>query len=258
MSRMLRFASAANEPMKNFFFSLKTAVWTLFVLVYLFFIGSLMMPAYREIFAPMNDDILFHWMRDIASARLVYTWWFFAALAALVLLTINTLMCSMQAVMGRWSRADFLLRISPQIVHIGFLMILLAHLLGAGWGYRLSGMMPEGAYAPLPEERALRLVKIQVQKDAEGYVTDWSAEIDLFENNVRVMTGTLGPNQPFFHNGEGIYLKNLNFERGPAAFLVIAKDPGAIWALAGGVLFMFGSILLLVLKWKKAEAKTVS
>lgn len=238
--------------MIKFFLSLKTAVWTLFALVSLFFFGAYMMPVYREIFAPMNEGILFGWIKGIGLGRLEYTWWFFAALAALVLLTINTLACSMKAVIARWSCADFLQRISPQIVHIGFLMILLAHLLGAGWGYRLSGMMPEGAYAPLPEERALSLAHIRVQTDAGGYLTGWSAEIDLFENNVRVMTGMLGPNEPFFYDGVGYYLKSLDFENGPAALLVIAKDPGAVWALAGAALFMFGSIVLLVLKWKKA------
>jgi cytochrome c biogenesis protein ResB len=238
--------------MTNFIFSIRTAVWTLCVLVSLFFIGSYLMPAYREIFAPMNEDILFRWIRGIASDNLAYTWWFFAALAALALLTINTLACSMQSVVGKWSRKDFLRRIAPQIVHLGFLSILLAHLLGAGWGYRLSGMMPEGAYAPLPEDRAMSLRDIRVQTDANGYPTDWSAEVDLFENNVRVKTGTLGPNKPLFYNGVGIYLKSLNYERGPAALMMIARDPGAIWALAGGMLFMLGAAMILVLKWNKA------
>jgi cytochrome c biogenesis protein ResB len=239
--------------MRQFFFSIKTAVWTLCVLVCLFFIGSYMMPAYREIFAPMNDDILFRWMQGTASVNLAYTWWFFAAFAALALLAINTLACSIQAIMGRWSRTNFLLRISPQIVHIGFLVILLAHLLGAGWGYRLSGMMPEGAYAPLPEDRALSLREIRVQSDANGYPTDWSAEVELFENSVRVKTGTLGPNKPLFYNGVGIYLKSLNYERGPAALMMITRDPGAIWSLIGSVLFILGSVALLALKWKKVQ-----
>ncbi len=238
--------------MKNFFLSLKTTVWTLFALVCFFFIGSYMMPAHRDVFAPMNEDILFRWVGSIATQNIWYTWWFFAALAVLVLLTINTLVCSFQAVKGKWSREDFLLRISPQVVHIGFLFILLAHLLGAGWGYKLSGMMPEGAYAPLPEDRALQLAKINVQIDARGYMTDWAADAVLFENNQVVKSGTLGPNTPLLHKGIGIYIKSLNFDRGPAAFLLIAKDPGAIWALIGGILFMAGSLMLLVLKWKKA------
>jgi hypothetical protein len=62
----------------------------------------------------------------------------------------------------------------------------------------------------------------------------------------------LGPNKPLFYNGVGIYIKNLNFERGPAAFMLVTRDPGTIWALAGGLLFIMGSVLLLVLKWKKA------
>ncbi len=237
--------------MKNFFLSLKTTVWTLFALVCFFFIGAYMMPAHREVFLSMNDQILLRWVDNTASGNLRHTWWFFAAFAALVLLTINTLVCSLQAVKGKWSRADFLLRISPQIVHIGFLFILLAHLLGAGWGYKLSGMMPEGAYAPLPENRALHLQKIHVTTDARGYVLDWSAEAALFENNTPVKTGTLGPNKPLLYKGVGIHLKSLNFDRGPAALLVIARDPGVVWAFAGGVLFMLGSVTLLALKWKK-------
>jgi hypothetical protein len=236
--------------MKNFFLSLKTTVWTLFALVCLFFVGSYMMTAHREVFSSMNDQILLQWVGNTASGNLQQTWWFFAALAALVLLTINTLVCSLQAIKGRWSREDFLLRISPQVIHAGFLFILLAHLLGAGWGYKLSGMMPEGAYAPLPENMALRLQEIHVKTDERGYTLDWAAEALIYENNEQVKTGILGPNKPLFYKGVGIYLKSLDFERGPAALLVIAKDPGAIRAFAGGILFMLGSVTLLALKWK--------
>lgn len=238
--------------MKNFFLSLKTTVWTLFGLVIIFFIGSYMMPMHREVFSPMNDGLLFDWVENIAFRNLWQAWWFFAALAGLILLTINTIVCSLAAVRGKWSRADFLLRISPQIIHLGFLFILLAHLLGAGWGYKLSGMMPEGGFARLPEDRALALQKIIVAADPSGYMQDWSAEVSVYENNEVVKRGTLGPNKPLFYKGVGVYLKSLNYERGPAALLMINKDPGAIWALIGSVLFMLGSISLLFLKWKKA------
>jgi ResB-like family protein len=238
--------------MMNFFLSLKTAVWTLFVLVCLFFIGSSMMPLHREIFAPMNEDILFRWIGSTAAGSLWYTWWFFGALAGLALLAINTLACSIQAVEGKWTRSDFLLRISPQVVHAGFLFILLAHLLGAGWGYKASGMMPEGAFARLPENRGLLLQAIHVRTDDRGFMTDWAAEAALYEGDRVVKTGILGPNAPLFYQGVGIYLKHLSFESGPVALLVVAKDPGAVWALVGGILFMLGSVTLLVLKWKKA------
>jgi len=241
----------AGSLMKNFFLSLKTTVWTLLGLVILFFIGSYMMPMHREVFSSMNDSLLFDWVKSIALRNLWLTWWFFAALAGLVVLTINTLVCSFAAIQGKWSRTDFLLRISPQIIHLGFLFILLAHLLGSGWGYKLSGMMPEGGFARLPEDRALSLQSVVVQTDPAGYMQDWSAEVSLYENNEVVKRGTLGPNKPLFYKGVGVYLKSLDFERGPAALLMVNKDPGAIWALIGSILFMLGSITLLALKWKK-------
>ncbi len=237
--------------MKNFFLSLKTTVWTLFGLVCLFFIGSYMMPMHRAVFAPMNDMLLFQWAEDLAARNPWQTWWFFAVLAGLVVLTINTIVCSLQAIRGRWSRTDFLIRLSPQAVHIGFLFILLAHLLGAGWGYKLSGTMGEGAFARLPEGRVLALRSLDVKTDSAGYTRDWSAEVSLYEDNVVVKSGSLGPNRPLFYHGVGIYLKSLSFEQGPSAFILVNKDPGSLFALTGSIFFMIGAITLLILKWRK-------
>jgi len=245
--------------MKNFFLSLKTTVWILLVLIGLFFIGAYMMPAYRHVFGPMNNLILFEWIAKIGMRSLWQTWWFFAALAALVLLTVNTIVCSIQAIRGRWTRRDVLLRIAPQIVHAGFLFILLAHFLGAGWGYRLSGVMPEGAITPLPDNQQLHLAKIRSVVNEGGYLTDWSADVILYEGNSYAIAGTLGPNKPVFYRGVGIYLKSIQNRRGPAALLMVNKDPGAVWALVGGILFTLGCVMLLVFKWKKSyysEQKT--
>ena len=238
--------------MKNFFLSLKTAVWLLTGLICVFFLGSYLMPAYRDVHGAMNDRLLFEWVEQVAVDHPWVTGWFFLALTALVLLTINTIVCSIQAVRGKWSREDFLLRISPQVVHMAFLIILLAHLLGAGWGYRLSGMLPEGASVRLPEDRVLFLREIRAESDGRGYIRDWSARVDLYENGRPVADGLLGPNSPLFYGGMGVYLKSFELQPSPAAFLLVTRDPGAVWALAGSVLFMIGTVIILFLKWKKA------
>lgn len=237
--------------MKNFFLSLKTTVWTLLVLVCVFFAGSYLMPARRDVHELMNDRLLFDWVSGVAAGNIAATWWFFISLTGLVLLTINTLVCSLQAVRSRWPRQDFLLRISPQVVHTGFLFILLAHLLGAGWGYRLSGALPEGASVRVPDDRMLHLLSMSVETDDRGAPTGWSASVQLFENDRMVAEGTLGPNRPLFYDGMGIYLKSFGFEPVPHAFLLVNRDPGAVWALVGSLLFMLGTMTLLVLKWKK-------
>ena len=243
--------------MGSFFLSLKTTTWTLLALIVLFFVGSYMMPVYRDVFGPMNSSILLQWAVEIGSRRFTLTWWFFGSVSALVLLTINTIACSIQAVKGRWTCEDLLLRISPQVIHIGFLFILLSHLIGALNGYRMSGILPEGSFGRLPEGRAIYLREVHTKVDDAGYLTDWSAEIYLFEYNERVMVGIIGPNRPLFYKGTGVYLKNIGLEAGNSAVIMVNKDPGAVWALVGAVVFMIGSVLLLTLKWKKTRpAKT--
>lgn len=238
--------------MKNFFLSLKTTVWVLFALICVFFLGSYLMPAYKDVHGPMNDRLLFQWAGQYALGSPWAASWFFLSLAGLVLLTANTLVCSWQAVKGKWSREDFLLRVAPQIVHIGFLFILLAHLLGAGWGYRVSGMLPVEMSAKLPDGQVLYLNDLRPRVDARGNLTDWSAEVFLFEGNSRVAAGVLGPNTPLFHDGMGVYLKSFDFQDRPVAFLMVNRDPGAVWALVGSLLFMIGTGIILVLKWNNA------
>ncbi|MHB8845921.1 MAG: cytochrome c biogenesis protein ResB [Nitrospirota bacterium] len=238
--------------MKNFFLSLKTTVWTLLALICVFFLGSYLMPAYKDVHGSMNDRLLFQWVEEYASGHVWATSWFFLSLAGLALLTVNTIVCSIQAIRGRWSREDFLLRIAPQIVHIGFLFILLAHLLGAGWGYRISGMLPVEQLAALPDGRGLYLNDLRPVVDEQGRLKDWTAEVFIVENGKRVTAGTLGPNTPLFHKGMGVYLKSFDLQDRPAAALMVNRDPGAVWALLGSLFFMAGTAIIVVFKWKKA------
>jgi ResB-like family len=238
--------------MKTFFLSLKTTVWTLLFLICFFFVGSYMMPFHRDIFSLMNDNILLAWVARSSVDTIWYTWWFFAAFAGLVLLSLNTVVCSIRAVREKWSRSNALLGVSPQVIHIGFLFILFAHLLGAAWGYRISGALSEGSYARLPDGNALYLRSVHADIDASGFPRDWSAEVTIIANRKEVAQGTLGPNQPLLYKGMGIYMKSFELTPRPYAVLLVAKDPGAVWALVGGILFILGSITLLALKWKKA------
>jgi hypothetical protein len=237
--------------MKNFFLSLKTTVWTLLGLICVFFLGSYLMPVYRDVHGDMNDRLLFQWVEQNALDHPWETSWFFASVAGLVLLTVSTIVCSVKAIKGRWSREDFLIRIAPQVVHLGFLCILLAHLLGAGWGYRISGMLPVESYAKLPDNRILYLNDLRPIVDDRRNLKDWTAAIAIFENDQRVASGVLGPNAPLFYKGMGIYLKSFDLQERPVAFLMVNRDPGAIWALAGSVLFILGTTVILSLKWKK-------
>ena len=112
-------------------------------------------------------------------------------------------------------------------------------------------MLPEQVYAQIPGNRTLYIEKIHAKTDTAGYLEDWSANVAIYEKSERVKQGVLGPNKPLFHRGAGIYLKSISLRTRPVAFLMVNKDPGAFWALIGGILFTAGCAILLVLKWKK-------
>lgn len=61
------------------------------------------------------------------------------------------------------------------------------------------------------------------------------------------------PNSPSFQDGFGIYIKTVQSEPFPAALIEVSREPGAFWALVGGVLFLTGMITLLIFKVKRED-----
>jgi hypothetical protein len=58
------------------------------------------------------------------------------------------------------------------------------------------------------------------------------------------------PNNPSVHRGFNINVKDLQLHPEEAVLLQINREPGAYWALAGGVLFMVGITILIMLRIK--------
>jgi hypothetical protein len=58
------------------------------------------------------------------------------------------------------------------------------------------------------------------------------------------------PNNPSAQKGFNINVKDLRPYPDEAVLLQINREPGALWALIGGILFMVGIIILIVLKIK--------
>ena len=67
----------------------------------------------------------------------------------------------------------------------------------------------------------------------------------------KIKEDSLSPNSPSFYKGLGIYLKDIQPYPLKAVLLEVSKEPGAAWALVGGILFMLGTITLLILKIKR-------
>src|SRR5512136_3141682 len=81
----------------------------------------------------LNDLPLFDWL---SQAPLAESWWLWATVALLAALSLNTVLCSIESLRSKYRRERFLFLVAPQVMHLGFLLIVLAHLFSAVGGFK--------------------------------------------------------------------------------------------------------------------------
>jgi hypothetical protein len=231
----------------DFFLSLRTGLWLLLALLCILFYGSFIMPL-KEEFQTLHVMPLFEWMTE---NPLGVVWWLWASVVVLSLLTANTLLCSIESVVKKKGAKNLLLVLSPQVIHIGFLFVLLAHLLSSYGSSRETGFVANGTVVPLPDGTSVLFEEIKAEADPSGYISDWSAGISYLREGTRFKSDVIRPNSPSFHGGFGIYIKTVRFQPYPVALIEVSRDPGALWALIGGILFLAGMTTLLALRIKR-------
>lgn len=218
--------------LKNFYtrlISLNLGLWLLSGVMLVLALGSFSRGSAEG--GGLNEMPLLTWLQ---RAPLSFSWWLWIAVALLALLCINALLCSIDAL--RKGKG-----LAPQLMHAGFLLIVLAHLFSAYGGYKEQFQLGEGGSIGFPDGERVRVERISGEMGEMGMMSAYSAQL-------RVGTGAVSgvrPNQPLFHKGYGIYLKEVAFAPAPVALFEIHREPGAATALLGALLFTAGNLMLL-------------
>ncbi len=234
----------------DFFLSLRTTIWLLLALLCLLLYGSFIMPS-KEAFQALHYMPLIEWLQE---SPLGITWWLWSSMAVLVLLTANTFLCSIESVIKKRGARKWLLIISAQVMHAGFLFILLAHLLSSYGSFKATTFVYRGTVLQLPNGLVVAFDGINADIDPSGYVEDWSADIRYFREGREIARDVIVPNGPSFRSGLGIYIKTVKMAPFPSALIEVSREPGALWALIGGILFIAGIVTLLILKIQREDA----
>jgi hypothetical protein len=182
----------------------------------------------------INEVPLLVWL---VEAPLGETWWLWVTVVLLVLLAVNTVLCSIES-LRRTSR--LLPAPAPQLMHLGFLLILLAHGLSARGAVKEAGLVREGTVITLPGGE-FSVGALTSREGPMGFPVDYGAEI-VDRSGLREVAR---PNHPVFRHGVGIYVKDVRLFPVPQAMLEIHREPGAGVALAGALFFTAGNLLLL-------------
>ena len=192
----------------------------------------------------INDVPLFVWLTQAPPAE---TWWLWITVGILALLALNTVLCSVESLKAKWQKGSFLVRIAPQVMHLGFLFIVLAHLVSAYGGFKEGGPLAEGGWFNFPDGSRVELVRLDVTNGPMGMPLDYSGTLRHTTASGAVTAG-FSPNHPYFYNGFGVYLKQVQPFPTKIAQIEIHREPGAGLALAGALLFTVANVVLIWLR----------
>jgi hypothetical protein len=226
--------------------SLNLGLWLIGGVILLLGIGSF--ATGTEEIARLNSMPLFAWLTTAPGTR---CWWLWLSLLLLALLALNTVLCTIESLRQKKGRSGLLLRLAPQVMHAGFLLIVLAHLISSVGGFKQVMQVGEWSRIGFPDGAGVRIERLDAEVAVQGYITDFSASVTTSDGR----RGVIRPNEPFFWQGVGIYLKQVEIYPVKFGIMEIHREPGAGWAFSGAVLFTLGNIVLVT---RRRQDKTVS
>jgi hypothetical protein len=227
--------------------SMELCIWLLALICGVMAVASFLLTG--EYAAAINFMPLLVWLKEVPLAA---SWWLWIAIVLIALLVLNTILCSSETLWSRWGRAGLMPLLAPQLIHAGFLLIVLAHLISACGGGMQQLEVAEGMVAQLPDGTQFGIAGISVSMSPMGMPTGYSSELVTNLNNPSERR-IISPNNPWFSGGYGVYIKQAEAFPYPRALLEIHREPGAGMALAGGLVFTVGNVLLLWLRSRSKE-----
>jgi hypothetical protein len=231
------------KSITGFFVSLKTTIWLVVLLLIFFLAGAFVMPARKE-FQSIHSQPLFEWLWEQPFS---VTWWLWISIVIISVIVLNTLLCSIESVISKRRATQWLLLISPQVVHIGFLFIIVAHLLSAFGGQKEIMVAQKGSILKISEDHSFKIKDIKVRIHS-GHINYWEVAVEYYSEGRMLAEDLIRPNDPSVRSGLNIIVKDIRVFPSKTVFLQVSREPGAVWAFLGGIIFMTGITILIILK----------
>lgn len=229
----------------DYFASLDLGIWLMFGVIVLLGAGSFLLGS--EEGAALNEMPLLHWL---LAAPFTASWWLWLTLVLLALLALNTVLCSIDSMIRKRGKVRLALLIAPHLLHLGFLVIMLAHLVSSTMAMKQALVVREGDVIGFPGGGGFRVQRLWMDFSPMGMPTAYGAELsDLASGAVE----SSRPNAPVFLEKYGIYVKQVAAYPERAALLEIHHEPGAPWALAGAIFFSVGNVMVLAIRRGQRE-----
>jgi hypothetical protein len=213
-------------------------------------IGSVVLAATRDgASAGIHMDDLRAFFEPPRAVHL----WLYLLVPVCALYALNTVLATWDTVVRKWragARAPG--AYAASVVHVGFLLALVAHAAGGLWGRDGGGVVVSRAWQPVPGFGEVRLVSLDVDSLPGGMPRAARARLEVRDGSGGIREEEVGYNAPL-SGGAGARLAllsdlgRLRATGEPAILLRVREAPGNPWALAAALVMAAGVALL----WRK-------
>lgn len=215
-----------------------TRVWRFFSSVYLTVIlaalicvvaawGSLLSVRYPQFFRAFDQEVLLPFLASTGIEYLRLTAWVWALIALSALFGVNTFVCTADKVYAVLKNRKPWAALFPHIVHAGFLIALLGHLVGSVFGFRSYGnVVFEGDSIPVPHTSGLylRLDRSEMKFLPSGEPDSLKTSVTLSDDSGKeVARGDIGMNAPLIYKGVAFY----HFDQGQSPSGLVLEVDGS-------------------------------
>jgi hypothetical protein len=234
--------------MLRFFTSLKTTMVMLGACIFFFFAGVIIIPKTMQLYTNIIDTILLSWLRQSSPAA---TWWVLGVVITLALLAVNTIVCTADSLIKRVGRKELMKALSPQVVHIGVLLILLGHFLTSVSGLRSEAVLPDGGIYKITDAISFRVDSILVEPAPRTGVR-WDVRGEWLKDGKEMKWASVRPAAPSYYKGIWLVIKSADRVKNDAGILAMQtilmarRDPGVLWAGAGALVFAIGCVMIAI------------
>lgn len=217
--------------------------------------GSVLMPFNPRVFGSLDSMPLGLWLSQVATRQPGLTWWIPVGGILVTLLAVNTLCCFidwLRFIKSRWRKCG------EYLIHIGFVLILVAFLWGSKAGFRSeqNGLLV-GQSKPLPQLGVtLKLEAFKPVLAPSGRPLEMLNTLALYKEDQLLKRVQTRSNHPLIWNGLVVipssYGQTMRGGRHlPYSILTINYDPGTNLAFAGSIAMGCGVLLTLASFYRK-------
>lgn len=212
--------------------------------------GSLISMKNPAVFQALDQAILFPWLFSIGKTNLNISLWIFILVFLTAIFAINTAACALDKLYSIFKDKRPWQLLFPQIVHIGFLIALLGHLIGSIYGFRSPGnFIFQGQTIEVPSQPglSLRFDDIEMKASRRAGLEDLKTKVALLKDGKEILKDDIRINGPLIYKGISFY----HADQGEAPTGLILKTGvedfrikfGGAFKTGGGAIFKLGRII---------------